>query len=101
MGWVYRCSHNMWCFEIELRSNRLKPMTASAIAAEDAVQKVLEILQNEKNVKAEAILHRLQKSGFDEKNAREAIAILLDKNAVVFDREWRLQPNPVFGTKAA
>ncbi len=55
-------------------------------------ERILQILQS-KPAKPAEILDQLRAARCDEKNARKAIADLIERNEVVFDPDWRLKAN--------
>lgn len=62
---------------------------------------ILDMLQGETRMKPAAIFERLKGTGIEEKEAKEAIAALISKNAVMFDADWRLLANPAWRMIAA
>lgn len=46
------------------------------------------------HMKPATILQQLKKDGYQETEARKAIADLIDRNDLVFDKLWQLKANP-------
>jgi len=63
--------------------------------------RIIKILEVQKKVRPKMILEQLEQEHFDLKETHSVIARMIDKNAVLFDKDWNLRINPAIKLVAA